>query len=309
MFELQRLLLKDEVRNAAFAKALKEAVAPGKTVVADIGSGTGFLSFIASRLGAKHCTLYEQSPDLMKLSKTLAAKNAIANCSFVQGHSTSVHKPEKADVVVSETLGNYAYEENIIEIMNDAMRFLKPGGVLIPQKIRQFACPVSDPRLFRELDLTKTGDFDFTAANVPCLNNMYVKDMVAKDLLEGGKAAKEWDMVDLRQKNESVRRCSVIWKDLSVMTMYGIALWWECDLDGRTTLSTSPLKPATHWKQIYLPVLKPISVKEGDSLSLNMVSDTRWEVKINVEWEICVIGADGKARERQKLDMRRGYMA
>ena len=55
MLELQRKLLGDRGRNAAFRKALKTAIAPGKSVVLDLGSGTGFLSFLAERLGAKEC--------------------------------------------------------------------------------------------------------------------------------------------------------------------------------------------------------------------------------------------------------------
>lgn len=309
MFELHRLLLKDSVRNAAFTRAIQEAVKPGKTVVADIGSGTGYLSFQASRAGAARCMLYEQSPDLLKLSKTLAKANGIENCTFVPGHSTSLHKPEKADLVISETLGNFAYEENIIEIMNDAVRFLKPGAVLIPQKIRQLACPVVSSRLYDELDLHTLDGMDFTAANIPCLNNMYVKDITPDDLLEKGKCAKEWDSVDLRQKNESVRKGELDWKITTVMTMYGLALWWECDLDGRNTISTDPSKPATHWKQIFLPLLKPLTVPKGHIFCASIKSDTRWEVKINVEWEAAVKEPDAKQCISQKMDMRKGYMA
>ena len=44
-------------------------------------------------------------------------------------HSTDVTEPERVDVIVCETLGNYPFEENIVETLNDARaRFLKPGG-------------------------------------------------------------------------------------------------------------------------------------------------------------------------------------
>ena len=50
MIELQRKLMGDKVRNDAFHKALKKVIVPGRSVVADIGSGTGFLSFLAEDL-------------------------------------------------------------------------------------------------------------------------------------------------------------------------------------------------------------------------------------------------------------------
>ena len=50
--EYHRTLLADRVRNAAFHAALEKVVVPGETTVADIGAGTGFLGFLAARLGA-----------------------------------------------------------------------------------------------------------------------------------------------------------------------------------------------------------------------------------------------------------------
>ena len=60
-------------------------------------------------------------------------------------------KPPKADIVVSETLGNYALEENLLETLVDARRWLKKGGVLIPGRLRQYAAPVIASRLQAEL--------------------------------------------------------------------------------------------------------------------------------------------------------------
>jgi predicted RNA methylase len=37
-----------------------------------------------------------------------------------------------ADIVISETLGAFALEENIIENMREGKRVLKPKGTLIP---------------------------------------------------------------------------------------------------------------------------------------------------------------------------------
>jgi SAM-dependent methyltransferase len=142
MIELQRKLIGDTVRNAAFERALKKAVKPGHHVI-DLGSGTGFLGFLASRLGAKSVTMIEGG-DILDISKKLALRNGIKNCTFIKKHSTEVRGIPKCDVLVSETLGNYALEENIIESIEDAKRFLKPGAVIIPGKITQFIWPNID---------------------------------------------------------------------------------------------------------------------------------------------------------------------
>ena len=50
--EYHRTLLADRVSNNAFYAALRSVIVPGQTTVADIGAGTGFLGFLAAKLGA-----------------------------------------------------------------------------------------------------------------------------------------------------------------------------------------------------------------------------------------------------------------
>src|SRR5690348_5123881 len=74
---MHRKLMGDHLRNRAFYDALKRTVVPNKTTVLDIGAGTGFLSFLASQLGAKECSLVESDPDVSTLSMKLAEVNKI----------------------------------------------------------------------------------------------------------------------------------------------------------------------------------------------------------------------------------------
>lgn len=318
MIELQRKLLGDRVRNDAFEKALKNVIVPGKTTIVDLGSGTGFLSFLASRMGARHCTLIEYG-DILEVSQKDAVRNGITNCTFIKRHSTDVRKLELVDVLVSETLGNYALEENIIESVEDAKRFLKPKGIIIPGSIRQFVCPVTGDRLAKEIDCWDTGhDLDLSEARTIALNNMYVKTIRPEELLSG--AIREWDSISLTpspspggrgetKTNRSIRTGTERWTAEKPMTIHGFGLWWEAELVPGITLSTSPLEQPTHWEQIYLPLLEPIELKKGQSCELHLHSDSRFEVKINLKWEARTIDATGKTVTTQKMDMRRGYLS
>ena len=113
MIEYQRLIMADRVRTEAFEKALKKVVKPGCTVL-DIGSGTGFLAFLAKKFGAGKCILVEREPEFLQMSKEIAKKSSIKDCEFHCSESRDLPASIKADVIVSETLGNFAYEENII---------------------------------------------------------------------------------------------------------------------------------------------------------------------------------------------------
>lgn len=309
--ELHRKLLGDAPRNAAFHAALKSVIEPGVTTVADLGAGTGFLSFLARQLGAKHCTLVEYT-DTLQLATKLARANQIDGLSFIQGHSAEIKRPEKVDVVVSETLGNYALEENLLETLNDARRYLKKNGVVIPCGLKQYVAPVCTPRLQDEIDLWPRVGYgiDLAAARSIGLNNMYVRAIAPADLGGSERHAQCWDELRFASDADaspSLRKKTVQWsgKDLGAVTVQGYALWWVAELVPGITLSTSPFAPATHWEQIYLPLLSPVSLDAGDTLECTLTSDTRPEVGVRVAWRTRQLRG-GKALATQDQDITKG---
>ncbi|OIO55476.1 hypothetical protein AUJ46_01495 [Candidatus Peregrinibacteria bacterium CG1_02_54_53] len=307
MIEYQRIILADTVRNEAFARALQSAIHTGESVVADIGSGTGFLSFLASKLGAKECHLYEQSA-LLDLSRALAHENGITNLRFHRQHSTQVRKPVQADIVASETLGNFVLEEGIIETMNDAHRFLKPGGVLLPQSLRQFVAPIVSDRLWKEVTSWDRVGHDLTFRNareISC-QNIYVRTLRESDLLAGG--AQEWDSVNFLKKNDPIRTAKLEWSVQQPMTIFGFGLWWVVHLCSGITLSTAPDAAKTHWEQIYMPVLEPLALEAGDRLQLKLSVDSHHAVRIHIAWDVRVLAANGAPRSHQQLDMHAGQV-
>lgn len=311
--ELHRKLLGDDARNQAFHAALKKVIRPGKTSVADLGAGTGFLSFLASRLGAKHCTLIEYT-DTLDLAEALARKNKITNLSFIKAHSAELAKPPKVDVVISETLGNYALEENLLETLVDARRFLNKNGILIPGRLRQFVAPLTASRITDDLDIwPRVGfDLDLSPARDISLNNMFVRS-VQPDDLSGALSARCWDDLDFSPTADaplSKRSNTVKWaaKDLpGAMRIYGYALWWECELVPGIAISTSPYEPPTHWEQIVLPLLQPLELQSGDSIEVTLSSDTRPSVGVRVGWRTKQLRS-GKPVSEQTQDILRGRL-
>lgn len=306
LIEFHRAMLADAVRNAAFHEALRRVIVPGETTVADIGCGTGLLAFLASRLGAREVHCYEQGP-VIHLAERLARANGIRNLVFYPEHSTAILDPEPVDVVVSETLGNFAYEENVLETLRDARRFLRPGGTLIPQRIEQLAAPIVSGRVHAELaawDRVGYG-LDFALAKAMSLNNLYVRTLRPDELLDAPDAAQCWDRVRLGGRAASVRRGELGWTLPRPATVYGFALWWRCELVPGITLATDPAGPATHWEQLYLPALEPIRLAAGDRLELGLQSDTSRD-GATIRWRIAHRPVGTERVLTQRLDMRRG---
>ncbi len=294
--ELHRKLLGDHDRNAAFHRALQLSIRPGETTVLDIGAGTGFLSFLARRLGAKQCTLIEYT-DALDLAESLARTNRIDGLSFIRGHSSEIKRALKVDLVVTETLGNFALEENFLETAIDARRFLKKDGLILPGRLRQYVAPVTRPRLQQDLDIWPgVGfDLDLRPARAISLNNMYVRSIAPADLGGSASGAKLWDDLDVRPQAtapKSRRSRSLRWAAGTVgPEVHGFALWWEAELLEGIVLSTSPFAPPTHWEQIYLPLLEPLHVQATDSIELELTCDTRPDVGVRLQWQTRVLRA------------------
>jgi protein arginine N-methyltransferase 1 len=308
--EYHRTLLADRVRNAALHAALARLIVKGETTVADIGAGTGFLGFLAARLGAKRVDLYEAA-GVASVARKLLRHNRLRNCRLFEMHSTEVMEPDRVDLVVCETLGNYALEENIVETLNDARkRFLNPGGAIVPAGVRQLVCPVVSERHFAELaawDRVGYG-LDFGPAKTMTLNNIYVRTFAAGDLLDGAGAARVWDELSFHYQNKTTRTGEASWTLDRRTQIRGLALWWTADLTDGIALSTGPLDPRTHWEQLYLPVLAPIGVEAGQTLLARVRSTTSYARGTNVAWSLTVRDAAGRQLSHQSLDLEKGFL-
>ena len=130
----------DELRNQAYRSAINAAVA-GK-VVLDIGTGADIiLSRFCVEAGAERIYAIELREDAWRRAGELIQKLGLEEkITLIHGESTNVQLPEKVDVCVSEILGTIGSSEGVIKILNDARRFLKDNGVMIPRRcVTRFA--------------------------------------------------------------------------------------------------------------------------------------------------------------------------
>jgi protein arginine N-methyltransferase 1 len=305
--EFHRRMLADRVRHDAFRAALRHAIRPGASTVADIGAGTGVLAFFARELGAREVWLYDPGAAL-QLAEVVAARNGIDGLNFVAARSLDVADPPQVDVVVAEVLGNFAYEEDVLETLRDAQRFLLPGGTLIPAAIEQWVSPVTTERFERDLRSWRDVGFglDWSDAEHMTRNNMYVYAIEPGDLLAD--AAVAWDSLAFDAPIVSRRTGQASWRPQAATTIHGFALWWHCTLAPGIALSTSPYAPRTHWDQIYLPVLESLAVQAGDELALRLECETGGgETGIEVRWAIEQRRA-GRVLADQALSIGAGFL-
>ena len=138
-------MMNDAQRNSAFYHALEEVVT-SRSVVLDIGAGSGLLSMMAARLGASSVLAVEQSSDIVALTQTVIQDNQLAASlggpvKVFHGMSSDLELSDeavgqharKATIVVSELVGTLLLGEMQLEFLEDARaHLLAPGGTIIP---------------------------------------------------------------------------------------------------------------------------------------------------------------------------------
>jgi len=135
---IHEMMLSDGVRTAAYQSAIEANARPGD-VVLDVGTGSGILALFAARAGARKVYAIEPT-GIIELAKRIAQRNGLASrIEFIQARVEEVDLPEKADCIVSEWLGVFALQENMLPSIASARdRLLKPGGKILPETVRLF---------------------------------------------------------------------------------------------------------------------------------------------------------------------------
>ena len=140
----------DEARNQRYIQAINQVVRD--KVVVEIGTGQdAILARFCVEAGARKVYAVEGSEyayqRAVRLVKSLGLNDKII---VIQGYSTKVELPERADVCVSEIIGNIGSSEGVAAILNDARRFLKEDGCSIPYRCITKIAAVSLPDELRE---------------------------------------------------------------------------------------------------------------------------------------------------------------
>lgn len=133
-------LVRDEVRNQAYDRALCRAVRPDSLVL-EIGTGSGILAMMAARAGARVVTC-EANPSIAAAARAIIAANGLSDrvtvvnkLSFDLQVGVDLDRP--ADILVSEIISNDLLNENVLTAHADAVsRLLTPGAAVIPARGR-----------------------------------------------------------------------------------------------------------------------------------------------------------------------------
>src|SRR5690349_12260758 len=110
---LHRWMLRDTQRNEAYRRAIAHVVKPGD-VVLDVGAGTGILSIFAAAVGARRVYAVERTPIAEVARQVIESNGHSSVIQVLQTDLEDLTLTEKVDVIVSEWMGGFGVDENML---------------------------------------------------------------------------------------------------------------------------------------------------------------------------------------------------
>lgn len=285
MIEYHRGLLADEVRTNAFREAIARTVKPGD-VVLDIGCGSGILSFFACQAGAKVYAI--DRGGMAGVAQFLARHLGFADrITVLRDESTNVELPERADVLISETLGVLGFDENLLGSIVDARaRLLRPGAVIVPRRVALEIVPVELPNEHaRHIIWWSAPRYGF---DLRPMRGFASNSILFINISPAAHTARPESIIDidLRTAASTFVRGSAQFTASRDCVIHGFALWFTATLAEDITITNNE-PGGTHWAQGFLPLEQPIALTRGAHIDVDLESDDgnhwRWRGKAGVE--------------------------
>lgn len=250
--------------------------APGRTVV-EVGCGTGLLSCIAARMGARSVIGIEPTRRHRDARRLAQASDLADRVEILHGRVQDL-VPRPADLVFSELLNAEPFAEGIVQAMRAARAWCLPDGLMAPGRLDLHVCLVAAAQVEAEI----VGAWDIVAE----LGETY--DLDVAPILESLEATppRQFTASFVERRSESVRAISIplgvpedppdqVEVELVASQagkVCGAAIWFSSPYDDKLTLANPPEDPG-HWGIQVTGWTRPLRLAAGQALRVRVELD------------------------------------
>ncbi len=270
-------MLHDEERSELYDKAIRHVVSPDHLVL-DVGTGSGLLSMMSARAGARRVIACEGQPSVAETARRVIRKAGHDGAiTVVPKMSTRMRVPDdlprRADVLVTETVDCALLGEGILPTIAHAREhLLTDDAIIMPSSGRVFAQLVESTSLHHKNHVGKLYGFDLTDFNR--LSSLeYFDSRLRHHEHRALSEPIEVFRFDFYRDDATPRRAEFVVPPSATGTCHAVAFWFELELLPGITLTNSPETPNTHWKQAIQCLPVPIRVQPDEPLLLDARHD------------------------------------
>ncbi|MFT5683465.1 MAG: SAM-dependent methyltransferase [Myxococcota bacterium] len=274
-------LLSDASRNRALITLLQRH-APGKTVL-EVGCGTGLLSLVAAKLGARQVHAVEPTA-MAEVARELVRCNGLEG--IVQVHEAMIQDltPRPVDLAFFELLNADPFVEGVMSVAEATRAWVGEHGLLAPRRLRVFAalCGCEAPaREMRQADDELRRLEASLGLRLGPLREALQTEETSKEIgveVPMSAPVEVWSL-DLRsdelpEDEEVIQLTAMVDAEVG-----GVMVWFEAELDDGLVLSNAP-GTDNHWGQLLAGFSETVSLEAGASIEVVVeLDDDELEVR------------------------------
>lgn len=289
-------MVADGGRTEAYLGAMRAMIRPGD-VVLELGTGFGYFAVQAALMGARQVYAIEPE-DAVAIGPEFAAANGVADrVRFLQGYSTRLDLPERADLLIEDMRGaSPLFAGRLSALLDARQRHLKPGARVIPRLDRLQLTPATAPPTL--------GRHARALAQEP--HGVDLAPVLAR-VGTGWRQINGGDAVPLAPTTTWAELDYATFTSLSVQgsaqmvveragRLDGFVSSFEADLAEGFAYSTAPAAARMVYDAGWFPLAESVDCRPGDGIAIRMRgthdgSDYVWS------WTTTVTPADGRFKE------------
>jgi len=279
-------MLNDVERNEKYDAAIRRAICGGESVL-DVGTGSGLLSMMAARAGAKGVYACEMVKPVAEVAKTVVAANGFADRIRVIGKKSDelvvgVDIPHRLDLLITETIDSALIGEGIIPIVQHAKKYLLADDArIVPMAARVEGALLHSDAVFALNHAQQAVGLDVSGFNQLATQGTFP---VRLEMFEHRFLCEPFEICRFDFQSGELKKndISIPVRVMGPGVCHAVAFWFDLYLDAETTFTSSPINAKTHWKQAVRCFQEPIPVADKQMLTLHVTQDlTRFSFDIS----------------------------
>jgi protein arginine N-methyltransferase 1 len=269
-FSIHEEMLKDRVRTESYRRAIQSPGLVKDKVVLDVGCGTGILSLFAAAAGARKVYAIDCAEILEQARQIVKANHWEHVIVLIKGRVEDVEIPEKVDVLISEWMGYFLmYESMLSSVIFARDKWLKPGGVVLPNKCSLYINAIEDAEYkdtkinwWRNVYGFDMGCISEIAMSEPLVDVVEPHMVVTDDCL-----LKEYD-ISTTTSSEMSFEAPFTLRATREECIHAVSTYFDTEFTAANVrFSTGPAAKYTHWKQAVMYLKDVISMRKGEKIS------------------------------------------
>lgn len=290
--EKERLWDLERFRRFKLAIAQNPHLLKGKTVLV-LRSGLGLLAVWAARAGAARVICVEDSP-VVDFIRERVKTEGLGTIECVRTAPTTRNS---VDVIIADWIGYFGLNQSFVyELVRLRDLCLKPGGVVLPDRVRFSAACFADPEGYQQRFgfWDEVHGFAMPSMKGICFGEAAFEHVKPRCLVTRPRVLQTVDLATAAEQELDFSGRAAFELQRGVKAVHGVVLWFDVvftKCHETVELCTAPFKNPTNISNVKLFFRQPLPAGEDEKLRLSVrvrnsqdnVAQT--QVSVNIEAE------------------------